>query len=161
LGLVIRVASAANAPFSHPPFGSFPASNVESARSAGKTREVVLNFHLECDVDSARRTRRSLEPLRGVLGEDLFEDVRLLTNELVTNSVLHSGSEAVDVRAEVREDKVHVEVLDRGGGQPEVGDTQLLDTSGRGLILVGAIADRWGVSRKGGTVVWFEINRAA
>jgi anti-sigma regulatory factor (Ser/Thr protein kinase) len=122
---------------------------------------VAIDFELECSVDSARRARRELEPLRSQLGEELFDDIRLLTNELVTNSVLHSGSDAVEVRVEVRADKVRVQVADRGLGRPAVGHTRLLDTSGRGLILVSSLADRWGVAVDGKTLVWFEMNRPA
>ncbi len=120
---------------------------------------MVIDFELECDVNSARIARRELEPLRSQVGEELFDDIRLLTNELVTNSVLHSGSDAVEVHVEVRPNTVRVQVSDRGEGRPVVGHTRLLDTSGRGLILVSTLADRWGVAVDGKTLVWFEMNR--
>jgi anti-sigma regulatory factor (Ser/Thr protein kinase) len=93
------------------------------------------------------------------------DDLRLLVSELVTNSVLHGGAgpdDHVRVHVERPDSSVRVEVCDDGDGW---GD-QLRSTSveseqpagGWGLMLVRALADRWGVRAGEHTCVWFELN---
>lgn len=87
---------------------------------------------------------------------ECVDDVALLTSELVTNAVTHAGSvaEVVLVR---RPRAVRVEVGDRDGTAPQKRPPD--DRGGRGLHLVEAVADRWGVDRRAnGKVVWFEID---
>jgi hypothetical protein len=49
-----------------------------------------------------------------------------------------------------------VEVHDSGGGEPCVADKA--DEGGRGLLLVAALADKWGVGQRDpGKVVWCEF----
>ncbi|MGW6397170.1 ATP-binding protein [Streptomyces sp. NPDC055134] len=51
------------------------------------------------------------------------------------------------------EDEVRVEVHDSGDGTPQEADVQ--GESGRGLFLVEALADKWGVERRDpGKTVW-------
>ncbi|MEO6715541.1 MAG: SpoIIE family protein phosphatase [Mycobacteriales bacterium] len=88
------------------------------------------------------------------------DDVLLLTTELVTNAVVHAGTD-VDVIVEATEDAVIVSVTDRYSARslPAVA-TPPPDTSegGRGLWLVQTIAARWGVEHwPTGKRVWFEV----
>lgn len=100
-----------------------------------------------------------------VLGQShpQFDATLLLTSELVTNSVLHSGSAVpggvVTVAVAVGEDSVRVEVTDRSGAGapvllPAAADS---DAEGsRGMRLVDTLAARWGYWRGGGfTTTWF------
>ncbi|MFI8928226.1 ATP-binding protein [Streptomyces sp. NPDC053474] len=84
-------------------------------------------------------------------GERL-DDVRLCTSELVTNALLHGTStdDVILVRVEFHDAQLLVEVHDGGDGTPR--QHQVRDTSdnGRGLFLVAAIADDWGVAARGG-----------
>lgn len=52
-----------------------------------------------------------------------------------------------------------VEVTDQGGdGLPEVRSPDAEDTSGRGMFLVQALSEEWGVFRgRTGTTPWFEV----
>jgi len=89
------------------------------------------------------------------------EDVELLANELVTNVIRHSGlapSDRMEIRAAASPARVRVEVI--GGGRPFVPRTEPSpdQTSGWGLFLVGALSNRWGYFKNGGTAVWFEID---
>lgn len=83
--------------------------------------------------------------------------VCLLTTELVTNAVLHAGS-VMGVRITCRDRAVRVEVRD---SSPKVPTTQPYGVdaqTGRGLALVAAQADEWGVEELAdGKVVWFEV----
>lgn len=86
--------------------------------------------------------------------------VLLLTSELVTNAYRHGRS---DTRVSVRcdEDRVRVEVRDKGGGEVRLRPLDSSRTDGRGLQIVDALAERWGHhSDSGGTVVWFELVHA-
>jgi anti-sigma regulatory factor (Ser/Thr protein kinase) len=96
----------------------------------------------------------------GVLGESHADAgaVLLLVSELVTNSVLHSGSAVpggvVKVTVAVGEECVRVEVTDRcGGGAPVLPSAAPAggeEEGSRGLRLVDALSDRWGYQRGGG-----------
>ena len=110
------------------------------------------------DAGQVREARRFLA---GVLdGCPAAGDALLCMSELATNAVLHSYSSRpggrFTVRARMRADSVRVEVTDEGGpwGHERGADGQ----SGRGLLIVGELADRWGRDEGGaGRTVWFEI----
>lgn len=110
--------------------------------------------------------RGALGPLRGAVDEETLESTTLLVTELITNAVLHAGlrddRDWIDLSVEVSEDLVRAGVTDRGGGfsRPPP-DPQVEDPSGWGLFLVSRLADRWGIERGQGTLVWFEIDRKA
>ena len=117
-----------------------------------------LDVRLDPDLSAPERARRSLDEMLGTVDEELLEDIRLLVNELVTNSVKFAGSGAIELKMEASDDAVRVEVVDEGPGfSPFFEEPTLEDTSGRGLFLVEALADRWGVRMNGKTCVWFEI----
>lgn len=92
--------------------------------------------------------------------EDLTDSVTLLVSELVTNAVVHAGSD-VEVLVRLTAGAAHVEVSDRSEGRVAPRDAAEDDTSGRGLALVEAMSRRWGVRPRsdGGKTVWFEIER--
>ena len=119
-----------------------------------------LEVKLVPDVKAPERARRSLETVETNLGEEVLDDVRLLVNELVTNSVKFGGEGQIQLRVSGSGKSVRVEVHDEGPGfAPPARKPTMEDTSGRGLFLVDALADRWGVSLDGTTCVWFEIDR--
>ncbi len=96
----------------------------------------------------------------GWCDEELVESVVLCISELVTNAVVHARSGPV-VGVEVRPSVVRVEVRDASAAVPTVGPGGDDATSGRGLMIVEAVADRWGVQSHsaGGKTVWFEVSR--
>jgi hypothetical protein len=87
---------------------------------------------------------------------------RVAVSELVANSVEHAAGTASDrVGLSVFRPGpvIRVEVRDRGGrfdGAPRAVPGRA--TSGRGLRLVDALVDRWGVEHEDGNLVWFEID---
>ncbi|MEY2571173.1 MAG: hypothetical protein QOE63_1523 [Acidimicrobiaceae bacterium] len=90
---------------------------------------------------------------------DVLELVELLTSELVTNAVLHSGT-ACELRIICTDDDtVRVEVADGSRQRPKIrrnADPLALD--GRGLQFVERLATRWGVDVDPlGKMVWFEL----
>jgi anti-sigma regulatory factor (Ser/Thr protein kinase) len=111
--------------------------------------------------EAARRARRWIEGLQLPLADVQVEDLVLLANELVTNSVIHSeGRGDIALRVAASADTVRVEVIDPGDGPggPQVKNARLFDTSGRGLGMVGDLASRWGWHSDKRTNVWFEID---
>lgn len=97
----------------------------------------------------------------------LTDDVLLCVSELATNALLHGvpPSRGYRLCLSLGEDGLlRVEVHDSGGGEPRVPssapyDGGAGDESGRGLLLVSALADAWGVGeRVPGKVVWCEFH---
>ncbi|MCJ1679214.1 ATP-binding protein [Streptomyces sp. APSN-46.1] len=90
------------------------------------------------------------------------DDVLLCVSELATNAVLHGVPPGRGYRLRLLrfEDVVRVEVHDSGDGRPRVADRDVAAERGRGLLLVTAVADRWGVGpRSPGKIVWCEFTQ--
>ncbi len=89
---------------------------------------------------------------------DLVGEVLIIISELCTNAIRHGGSPAsLSLRAAGR--CVGGEVADSGAPfVPRPREPSDQDEHGRGLMLVAAFADRWGVepAAGGGKVVWFQ-----
>ena len=101
-----------------------------------------------------RKSGRSLPP-------DLREDILLLASELVTNAVRHGGGQ-VTVRLWAGPETIRVEVTDANPHRPLAADRGPDAEEGRGLLIVRALASRWGSAplRDGsGKTVWFEVDR--
>lgn len=104
--------------------------------------------------------------------ESLTEGVELLASELTSNAVTASTDESGHpvyvngrmsvVRVCLLTDRTRVvlEVWDQAPGTPVVRDVAEYAESGRGLVLVDAIADRWGwcPATGPGKVVWAELS---
>lgn len=93
----------------------------------------------------------------------LADTAELLTSELVTNALQHTehGAElTATLSAEAhRCHRLRVEVRDFVSRHPKLRAPGDQTTSGRGLLLVQALADAWGVHTEGtGKVVWFELS---
>ncbi|MGW1978780.1 ATP-binding protein [Streptomyces sp. NPDC001889] len=89
---------------------------------------------------------------------DRAEDVRLCVSELATNALIHGTAPGHGflVKLDADEDVVRLEVHDSRRRHPEARQAAGTDTSGRGLILVNALADGWGVEDRTplGKIVW-------
>ncbi|MFG2939636.1 ATP-binding protein [Streptomyces sp. NPDC048282] len=89
--------------------------------------------------------------------------VSLCVSELATNALLHGvpPGRGFLLRLRYDGDVVRVEVHDSGAGMPKIADAADGE-SGRGLLLVATLADKWGVcERVLGKVVWAEFERPA
>lgn len=92
--------------------------------------------------------------------DQLRGDALLLVSELVTNAVRH-GRGRIDLRIGRGPTWLDIGVHDGGAAMP--GPVELADptqTTGRGLHLVEALAERWGVvldRGRPGKTVWFEL----
>lgn len=88
----------------------------------------------------------------------------LLVSEIVTNAVQHARCRLVEVRLVRRPRAVRVEVRDDDSRLPTPQQAPVADAdsdaeSGRGMGLVGALSDEWGVTAHadGGKTVWFDV----
>lgn len=108
---------------------------------------------------SVGRARRLVRAALAAAGydEDLADVVTLLVSEVVTNSLLHAGTE-MGLRCERRGAGVRVEVFDRSALVPTVRHYDSEATTGRGLALVSTPAVSWGVRlHDHGKTLWFDV----
>jgi anti-sigma regulatory factor (Ser/Thr protein kinase) len=121
-----------------------------------------LTLRLKPGPEAIPAARQALDGLVGLVDRPVWENLRLLVTELVTNGVRH-GSERGPVAMAVRlgDAKVRVEVTDGGRGfSPPAAPMPHDDGSGGwGLQLVDRVASRWGVEVHDATCVWFELAR--
>jgi len=101
------------------------------------------------------------EHVRNVLGDqspEVLDAAELMTSELVTNCVRHARTDFELVIH--RRGQVRIEVRDDGPGQPTVLSPTPRDLTGRGLRIVEAMSDSWGVVPTArGKAVWFTLPR--
>jgi anti-sigma regulatory factor (Ser/Thr protein kinase) len=118
-----------------------------------------LDLTLAPEPASVAQARRAILNALPELDAERENTVRLLISELVTNALRHSDStEPVTLHASWNS-MVRVEVTDRGDGfTPAPRAKPLEEAGGYGLLLVGELADRWGVETDSCTTVWFEVN---
>ena len=123
-----------------------------------------VSIEIPADAEAAAIAR---EFIAGALAvgflQHRIEDLRLLTSEVVTNSVRHAGlapGDTIGLAVDVSERRVRVEVADDG---PSFDPSDLPESSpegmgGWGLRLVEQLSDRWGVIRNEPNHVWFEVS---
>ena len=95
---------------------------------------------------------------------DLADTVELLTSELITNALVHTDRDALLTARLYREGgpvgpaRLRVEVDDESDLWPRRRTPGEQASSGRGLMLVEALSDAWGVDPRGsGKRMWFEL----
>ena len=129
------------------------------------------SVRLPSDAASVRRAREHVAAFCDghAIGADVRDVVRLLVSELATNAITHAAGEVV-VTVRIDAELLTVEVADGSTRQPrprdasdvDPADWTALDEHGRGLQLVQALADTWGVETdRDGKRVHFSVNPAA
>ncbi|HMH91401.1 MAG TPA: ATP-binding protein [Streptosporangiaceae bacterium] len=108
--------------------------------------------------------------VRLVLGSwalyDLAAPAELVTSEIVTNGIAASAAvryPSVRLRLASQPYSLLVSVWDASPARPELRDGAVDAEGGRGLVLVAALAERWGSdpAEDGGKVVWAAIGRCS
>lgn len=92
-----------------------------------------------------------LEELRkNIKDETILFDAKLILHELVANGAIHGNaqdrSKNIQIRLELRENKLIIEVTDEGLGfcyDKDAYDPMNMKCSGRGLVLVDGLSDEF------------------
>ncbi|MFI6942671.1 SpoIIE family protein phosphatase [Streptomyces sp. NPDC050418] len=142
---------------------------VDGSGTDTRTRSAVITARAAATFDPVGRSVASArafvrDTLQGWGHTDIIDDAVVLTSELVTNAVVHAGTNA-DVLCLRSEDAVRIEVADRYP-EREIPLQQSLRTlgspdreGGRGLQLCAALASRWGVEyTPTHKQVWFRLD---
>ncbi len=125
---------------------------------SGAGRRLVRASELSATPDAVPAARALLrEVLRDSPLAHRLEDGELALSELVTNAVLH-GRDPLAVRVVLGEGVLRAEVADANPVSPSFSMLDQTAVTGRGLLLISAVSDRWGVEpSSAGKVVWFEL----
>ncbi|MGW0562919.1 ATP-binding protein [Streptomyces sp. NPDC003016] len=122
---------------------------ISLARTAGPGERMT-----EADRTMPGTARRvGLSHLRRWCLHSLMDDAALLISELVTNAFQHGQGPSVSLRLLQTNAYVRLEVTDGTPAPPAARTYGLLDEHGRGLPIVAALADAWGVTADG-TRTW-------
>lgn len=125
------------------------------------SEEIVAAIALPADAQAAGIARRFVMDNSDHLPPELIEDAQLLVSEIVGNAVQH-GRPDITLRVRVQPPGIGIAVSDTGEQLPPL-PRQLpppSQSSGRGLLIVDALATAWGVSPNEpapGKVVWFDL----
>jgi anti-sigma regulatory factor (Ser/Thr protein kinase) len=117
-----------------------------------------LSARFSVEADSVRSVRRWIAEIAEDWHLAESETLVLLGSELATNAVLHARTDYEVRVSHTADDTVRVEVVDSNTRLPSVAPVPVDATSGRGLLIVQALASSWGIDNYGdGKVVWFEL----
>jgi anti-sigma regulatory factor (Ser/Thr protein kinase) len=109
-----------------------------------RARAAVVGFSRETDIS-----------------ESSLDTLSLLVSELVSNAVVHSDAPpASDIHLCARlvgRDAIRIEVTDQGSGFKAIAREPERMEGGYGLFLVDSQAASWGIDRRRGNCVWFEV----
>ncbi|MET7452624.1 SpoIIE family protein phosphatase [Streptomyces sp. NPDC005574] len=129
----------------------------DTQRSVSRLQQHVAPGDAEALTEARHMIRAAV---RAWGARDRADEIELVADELITNALIHTeGASVVTLRVLTgRERRLRVDVEDSSSALPrrrEAGDSGV---SGRGLLLVDRLADRWGVeARGGGKCVWCEF----
>ena len=120
------------------------------------------DLDLPADVHAPARARHALD--EEPLPPSALERFRMAVSELVTNVVRHAGlspSDKLVLKLRTSKQRIRVELDYPGrpiGVEPKEPDPT--EESGRGLLLVDEVVNRWGTGGPQGIKMWFEIDLA-
>ncbi|MFL5883765.1 MAG: ATP-binding protein [Thermoleophilaceae bacterium] len=134
---------------------------------ARDARGAEFEFAVEGGVTAPGEARNGVaERLDRVLGDEELDTLRLLVSEVATNCVQHANASAgsrIDISVSLGPRAVRVE-LSTAGRPFEPGPTVRpvsADAGGRGLFILEALSEEWGVEPDGANTVWFELARVS
>ncbi|MBE7188013.1 SpoIIE family protein phosphatase [Jatrophihabitans endophyticus] len=145
------------------PLSAGPVDVPDEIEQAGPADERVHDSvvrELPFSVDAAALARHVVVEHTAGLDTTVRENAELLVSELATNALRYGAPPVLlDVRIVGR--GIAVTVTDSGPDRPVLADGRPDPTrpSGRGMLIVAALADDWGVTPRpnGGKGVWFEL----
>jgi anti-sigma regulatory factor (Ser/Thr protein kinase) len=113
--------------------------------------------------ESVGRVRQfAIRTLASWGAQELEDDVRVVASELATNALLHARTEFT-LGLTLDGDRLRVTLADGSSVQPRMRRFDSTEsTTGRGLRMVAALAQAWGVEKDGlGKAVWCEFRVAS
>ncbi|MGP3970879.1 ATP-binding protein [Streptomyces sp. 6N223] len=122
-----------------------------------------FTFHLPAVEPSAAEARRRVRRQLALwhLPEATCDNAQLVVSELVTNALRHTRSQTVACELRLAGPLLRIAVAGDGSGPSEVpGEAGEEDEGGRGLFLVCALSEGWGVRPRDsgqGHVVWADL----
>lgn len=127
-------------------------------RTTGRTTTHRVVHRLDPTPAAAARSR---QVVRDAITDGLFahrvDDACGAVTELVTNAVLH-GREPLELVLDLSAERLRVEVRDTNPVSPTFTMLDPTAVTGRGLLLVSALCDHWGIEPEAdGKSVWFEL----
>ncbi|MFF5988901.1 ATP-binding protein [Prauserella flavalba] len=118
---------------------------------------LLLDLRLRADDNAPSEARHATDGALGAVADGVRQSVLLIVTELVTNAVVHARS-ASSLRVLAGGGHVRVEVADSAREPPVVRSPSPRQPHGRGMLLISAMADEWGVRHTDdGKVVWAEL----
>lgn len=141
-------------------------AEVRDGTSVSSRRTVLTIAQAEPDrIAEARHQLKDL--LHDWADEDQVDGAVLMLSEMLTNVLVHTDGDALlvaQINGPYPEEggrALRVDVSDPSDELPHRRDPGELASSGRGLMLLGLLADRWGVDPRGeGKCIWFEMHEA-
>ncbi|MFJ8627503.1 ATP-binding protein [Kitasatospora sp. NPDC093550] len=140
-----------------------PAETVPHGASRIRTRRLAVKASgtREQRAQAAHRARHKVAEIATGWGlpEPVLGSLEILASEIISNATMHAGGRIlVGIHLSPGGDAVAIEVRDPSQNIPHGHTGDVLAESGRGLLLVQALADRWGIARvPGGKRVWAQL----
>ncbi|OIJ98509.1 hypothetical protein BIV23_29585 [Streptomyces monashensis] len=116
----------------------------------------VASWNLPADPAAVATARRRAARQLSIWGlRDAADSTELIVSELVTNAIRHAHP-PIQLRL-IHDTALICEVSDASSTTPHLRRARVLDEGGRGLFLVGQVAERWGTRHTAtGKTVWAE-----
>ncbi|MDP9116801.1 MAG: ATP-binding protein [Actinomycetota bacterium] len=120
-----------------------------------------VTVSLPASAEAPKLAREFVHTHRDGLTAEIIADAQLLVSEVVTNAVRH-GRPDITLAMRLTPPGLAIVVADTGAALPVVPEAPpgLARPSGRGLLILDAVATAWGVTpsaSRPGKAVWFEL----
>jgi anti-sigma regulatory factor (Ser/Thr protein kinase) len=118
---------------------------------------MIVRKRFEASEGSVGAARRFVAAVVSDAPTEVQDSVSVMVSELSTNALLHASG-GFEVAVDHSELTISVSVIDRGDGTPLLQSPKFSEPHGRGLRIVAALSDEWGVSATSdGKAVWFRV----
>ena len=134
---------------------------VDLLESVGKQSDIEAILDLPQALSSASTARRFVtEKVTEWKLETILDDALLVASELAANAITHADSPC-RIRLSLNPVALRIDVIDTGTGTPEPQPASFTKEHGRGLHLVAALTNAWGLEMVPGEgkLVWAELAR--
>jgi len=149
-------------PSTPPRFGLGSGVWVAAAALSPAAASTERRFKFRSLPQAVGAARRALRRWEEHFEPDLFYDLSLCVSELVTNTVHRVSPRGDETELVVRrgQELVRAEVCVHRA-EAIVAQSPIATSSDWGMFIVDRVADRWGIDRSDGMIVWCEIDLAA